>query len=219
MTRSSTARILLTCGGIAALAVASPSWAQHGGGGAGAGPGGGGQTAMPGMTGAGDMDRMQDRDRLRDPDQDRDRDQDRDKDQDRLHDRDRLRIDQTVSGQLSTWSLLSEGERRQFHEQMRAAKTEEERNRIRSQHRATVQQRARDLGIDQPGASGWHGGYYLAQMLTERERLQFHERMRVAANEQERARIRAEMHATARERAREMGIDVPAWFGQRRTAR
>jgi len=220
-------KIALCIASLSALALTSPAMAQRGGG------GGGGQMSMPNMPGRGDLDQMRDMDQIRDrdrvPDQDRDRDQDMDKDQDRDRDqdmdrdrdRDRIHVDQVVTGQISAWSLLTDGESRQFRKQIRNAKTKEERNRIRERHQALVQQRARDLGIDAPfgpqGAGpGDRDGYYLAQMLTERERLQFHERMRIAANEQERERIRTEMHTMARERAREMGIDVPQWYGQRR---
>ncbi len=51
-------------------------------------------------------------------------------------------------------------------------------------------------------------------MLSEQERAQFMNRMREAQTAQERQQIRNEMHVMARQRAREMGVDVPDWYGQ-----
>lgn len=198
-----------------------PALAQRGGGGGMPS----GQT-MPMPPAQGTIDRMRDQDRLRDPTsaQDMDRDQDRlhDRDQtrtpDQLRDRDRIHVDQVVEGQIASWQLLSDQERMQFHDRMMQAKTEQDRNQVRSQYQAMIRQRARDLGVDAPfgpqrPGSGMRNGYYLAQMLTEQERLQFHQRMQQATSAEERNRIRSEMQTTARERAREMGIDVPGWFG------
>ncbi|WP_338466157.1 hypothetical protein RXV95_11305 [Novosphingobium sp. ZN18A2] len=209
-----------------AITISSPAVAQRGGGGGGGGGGMPSGQAMPPMTGQGTLDRMRDQDRLRDPSSDQDRDQDRLRDRDqtqtpdqlRDRDRDRIHVDQVVEGQIASWQLLDDGERMQFHNRMMQAKSQEERNRIRTEYQQTIRQRAGDLGVDAPfgpqrSGSGMRDGYYLAQMLTEQERAQFHQRMRQAGSAEERNRIRTEMQTTARERAREMGIDVPAWFG------
>ncbi|KHK90201.1 hypothetical protein LK12_16215 [Novosphingobium malaysiense] len=204
---------------VPALADSGPGGGGGAGGMGGAGPGG----AMPSSQGT--MDRTRDQDRLQDGtgDQDRDRDRDRlqdgsgDRDQDRLRDRDRINVDQAVVGQMASWQLLSDQERLQFHNRMQQATSAEERNRIRSEFQNTIRERAGDLGVSAPfgpqrPGSGMRDGYYLAQMLTAQERLAFHQRMRAANSSEERNRIRTEMQTTARERAREMGIDVPAWF-------
>lgn len=230
---------LMSAVGVAALTVAMGSGgalAQRGGGGGGGGGMGG--TMQQGMQmPGGDLDRtrdqMRDRDTLGDRDQDRDRlrDQDKDKlgdqdqDRDRDRDRDRLHTSQVVDDQLTSLSLLSSAEREQFRNQMRLATTAEERNRIRAEHQNTIQERARELGVQVPGGPGMgggagngagmqaRGGYMLMQMLNEQERAQFFNRLRTAQTAQERQQIRNEMHVTARERAREMGVDVPEWYG------
>lgn len=223
---SSTARTITALMAAAALgSLAAPALAQRGSGGGGGMGGGPGGQAMPTPTSPGTMDRMRDQDRLRDntgdQDQDRDRDQDRLRDgtgdQDRLRDRDRIHVDQAVVGQMASWQLLSDQERMQFHARMRSANTAQERNAIRSEYQNTIRQRAGDLGVSAPfgpqrPGSGMRDGYYLSKILTEQERLQFHNRMRAANSVEERNRIRTEMQTTARERAQEMGIEVPAWF-------
>lgn len=230
--RSLTAILLAT----AALSIASPVLAQRSGGAGPGSPGGspGGSMSLPAPPATGTFDRTRDRDQIhdqdKDKDQDRDRDQlkdrdhdklgDQDRDRDQLQDRDRLHVSQNVDGQLASWQLLSTQERQQLHNRIQAAANEQERNQIRSEYQNMVRQRARDLGVDAPfgperTGSGARDGYYLAQMLTEQERLQFHERMRNANSEQERNRIRTEMRTMARQRAADLGIDMPAWYGQR----
>ncbi len=177
-------------------------------------------------------DRMRDQDRTRDQmrDQDRVRDQDRTRDQDRMRDQlrdrdqqrdqDRLRITQNVDGQIHSMQMLTQQERQQMRDRVRSAGNDQERNQIRNEYQNTIRERARDLGVDSPfgpqrDGAGSRDGYQMAQMLTEQERLQFHNRMRGAGTDQERARIRTEMQTMARERAREMGIDLPEWYGER----
>lgn len=213
---SSTARTITALMAATALCgLAAPALAQRGSGGGGGMGGGPGGQAMPTPTSPGTMDRMRDQDRLRD--NTGDQDQDRDRDQDRLRDRDRIHVDQAVVGQMASWQLLSDQERMQFHARMRSANTAQERNAIRSEYQNTIRQRAGDLGVSAPfgpqrPGSGMRDGYYLSKILTEQERLQFHNRMRAANSVEERNRIRTEMQTTARERAQEMGIEVPAWF-------
>ena len=213
---SSTARTITALMAATALCgLAAPALAQRGSGGGGGMGGGPGGQAMPTPTSPGTMDRMRDQDRLRD--NTGDQDQDRDRDQDRLRDRDRIHVDQAVVGQMASWQLLSDQERMQFHARMRSANTAQERNAIRSEYQNTIRQRAGDLGVSAPfgpqrPGSGMRDGYYLSKILTEQERLQFHNRRRAANSVEERNRIRTEMQTTARERAQEMGIEVPAWF-------
>lgn len=176
-------------------------------------------SAPPVLRGDQQMDRT--RDRLDAPDQDRIRDRDRDQtgDMDRLRDRDRLTTAQ-AEVQLGAWSLLSEAERAEFHRQMQSAASAEQREQIRAQHRRRIEERARELGVDAPfGGSSpsaeTRQRLMLSQLLTEQERLQFRDQMRSAATEQERARIRAAHQNELRERAREMGVDLPPGFGGR----
>lgn len=208
-----------------AFSAAPAAMAQHG---PGTGAGAMRPPPGPGMPGTATPDRLRDQDRMRDQTQDRDRarDQDRTRDQDRLRDRDqqrdqdRARITQSVDGQIHSLQMLTQEERQQWRERLRSASSEQDRMRIRNEYQSRVRERARDLGVDAPfgpqrDGAGNRDGYQLAQMLTERERLQFHERMRSAGNDRERARIRTEMQTMARERAREMGIDMPDWYGER----
>ncbi|WP_447952816.1 hypothetical protein [Sphingopyxis chilensis] len=169
----------------------------------------------------------QDRDRLRDKDRtDMDRDQDRLRDKDWTgdmdQDRDRLNTSQAIDDQLARYSLLTSAERVQFRDEMRAATTAEERERIRARHRQTIGERAREMGVDAPpgagrGAGAGYGsrsGYMLMTMLTDQERAGFRSRMQTARTEQERQLVRNEIHAMAQQRARELGVDVPEWYGR-----
>lgn len=218
--------------------------AQRGGGGMGGSGGGRTTmpTMMPPPSTHGDADRAQDRtrdrdltgdkdqDRLRDRDQtgdkDRDRDQDRDQtgDKDMDRDRDRLHTSQVVDDQLARFSLLSSAERDRFRSEMRSAKTAEERERVRAEHQNMIQERAKEMGIDAPGGAGTgpgagagnqsRSGYMLMTMLSEQERTRFMDRMKSATTAQERLQIQNEMHVMAQQRAREMGVDVPDWYGR-----
>ena len=120
-----------------------------------------------------DRDRLQDRLQDRVPDQDRTRDQLRDRDQvpDQDRTRDRLQ-DQTntlsTSGATSGagaqtqygpsnvygWQLMSAQERATYQNQMRNATSQQERDRIQTQHRKEMQQRARSRNMLLPGMSG-----------------------------------------------------------------
>lgn len=51
---------------------------------------------------------------------------------------------------------------------------------------------------------------YGSQMMTDRERMVYRERMRSAGTEEERARIRSEHHERMQERAAERGMTLPA---------
>ncbi len=67
-----------------------------------------------------------------------------------------------------------------------------------------------------------HGDIYGYQLMTERERSDYRERMRSAPTDQERERLRAEHHEQMQERARERGVALsgpragsgsPGWSG------
>lgn len=167
-----------------------------------------------------DQDRTVDRDQLRDqdrdqiPDQDRDRLRDRDRlldldgdgvpdrDRDRIRDRDYL----NSASSLLASTLLTDGERAQFRQQMQQATTEAERTRIRAEHRQQIRERAEQIGVGLGGdgvRTQSRETYMLSQMLTDQERLRFHEQMRQADSAQERDRLREELHEMLRERLRE----------------
>lgn len=152
-----------------------------------------------------DRDRQQDQDRLRDQDQDRLQDRDRDQ----IQDRDRIYGSE----------MMTNEERQQLRDRLRDAESLEERERIRTEHHRLMQERARQKGIalpDEMPAAGMRQGGWNADdpmpggnLLTERERLQFRDRMRNAQSMEERDRIRAELRARVRERATEQGVEDP----------
>lgn len=202
-----------------ALTLSPAALAQHGGGGGGGGAGGAGGMGMGSMSGMqtmrGDVDRIQDRTRAKDTTGGK------------AQDRDRLKTYQSVSDQLTGLGLMSSGERQQMRSEMQAATTAQQRDMIRAEHQKMIQDRAKLMGVDAPmmgagtrsrsksGSAGTQdrSGYMLMQMLSEQERMQYYNRLRGAATEPERQTIRTEMHNLARERAQQMGVDVPAWFG------
>lgn len=87
-----------------------------------------------------DHDAMMDRDRTRD--QLRDGTGDGEPDQDR--DRDRLQDGSHIYGSV----LMTEEEKLRFREQIRNAKSEEERLKLMKQHRVSMQERARQQGVE-----------------------------------------------------------------------
>lgn len=167
-----------------------------------------------------DQDRLPDQDRLQDRDQDRDRlpDQDRLRDRDRLldldgdgvpdRDRDRIRDRDYLNSASSLLAsgLLTDEERARFHLQMQQAASDAERAQVRAEHRRQIQARAEEMGVS-IGPDGVRRQsretYMLGQMLTDQERLRFHEQMRQAATRQERDRLRDELHDMLRERLRD----------------
>ncbi|MDO1559498.1 hypothetical protein Q0812_08670 [Brevundimonas sp. 2R-24] len=161
-----------------------------------------------------DRDRTRDQDRDRVPDQDRLRDRDRDRlldldgdgvpDRDRDRDRDRDYLNSASS--LVASGLLTEQERSQFRLQMQQASSDADRARIRAEHRQQIRERAEQIGIslgpDGVQSQGRHR-YMLSQMLTDQERLRFHEQMRQATSRQERDRLREELQERLQERLRQ----------------
>lgn len=67
-------------------------------------------------------------------------------DQDRLQTRDQLQSKDQIYGS----QLMTQQERNEYRAQMRAAKTAEERERIRHEHHEQMQKRARERGITLP---------------------------------------------------------------------
>lgn len=146
-------------------------------------------------------------------DQTRAQDQARAQEQVREQDRDRVRAQVKAEGEIAGWGLLTDSERLRFQQQMQGASTDAARNQLRNENQETIRQRARDLGISSPFEPGNDQrsaeGYMTARMLTEQERLRFHERMRTATTEQQRSQIREEARVMTQDRARAMGIELP----------
>ena len=101
------------------------------------------------------------------------------------------------------------------------AKTPEERTKLRDEHRAEMQKRAKEKGVTLPepggrrgpGAlrSGGPGGrMYGEQLFTQQERDDYRKRMQEAKTQEERDKIRDEARAQAEARAKEKGITLPA---------
>ncbi|MEZ5644342.1 MAG: hypothetical protein R3E94_06365 [Burkholderiaceae bacterium] len=85
--------------------------------------------------------------------QDQLRTQDKDMDQDRLRDQDRLYI--------YGYELMTDQERNAYRERMRAAKTLQERDRIRAEHRVQMDARAKERGatiIHRDGGAAGNSG-------------------------------------------------------------
>ncbi len=117
-------------------------------------------------------------------------------------------------------ALLSQSERDQFREKMRAAQSPEDRAAIQKQRRGLMEQRAKEKGITLPQAREGHGhsgfgegrhgkGERAQQMLTPEERQQVRDRMHTAKTPEERAEIRKQTRATMEQRAKEKGITLP----------
>ncbi len=117
-------------------------------------------------------------------------------------------------------SLLTQTERDQFREKMRAAQSPEDRAAIQKQRRGLMEQRAKEKGITLPQAreERGHSGHgegrqgrseRAQQMLTPEERQQVRERMHAAKTPEERAAIRKQTRATMEQRAKEKGITLP----------
>lgn len=95
-------------------------------------------------------DQDQDRTRLMDRDQTKDQIQDRTQDRDRIQDQTRDRIYGS--------QLMTRKERNEYRARMRAAKTAQERNRIREQHHERMKVRAKERGVSLPDDPPARGG-------------------------------------------------------------
>lgn len=133
--------------------------------------------------------------------------------------------------------LLTPEERQAFHDQMQAAKTPEERAKVREAHHAALQARAKEKGVnvpDQPcgpggpgagpgvgcggpgvgpkgpkAGAGAQGRGAGAQLLSADERAAFRSQMQAATTADERQKIRDQHRAVIEARAKEQGIILP----------
>lgn len=119
--------------------------------------------------------------------------------------------------------VMTPQERQAYVDRMRAAKTREDRIKLRDEHRAEMQQRAKEKGVtlqepqrrggEKGGAKG--GPSPAEQLFTEQERTDFRQRMQDAKTPAERDRIRGEMRTQAEARAKEKGVTLPEPRGPR----
>ncbi len=120
--------------------------------------------------------------------------------------------------------VMTPQERQAYIDRMRAAKTPEERTKLRDEHRAEMQKRAQEKGItlQQPqrpggkgGAKGERKGGQAAELFTEQERAEFRTRMQNAKTPEAKQQVRAEMRTQAEARAKEKGVTLPEPRGPR----
>jgi hypothetical protein len=122
--------------------------------------------------------------------------------------------------------LMTPEERNAYIEKMRAARTPEERLKLRDEHRAEMQKRAKEKGVTIPEPRGPGAGkgpgpapgtgqtarrsqLYGDEFFTPEERKAFFDRMQAAKTPEERAQIQAERRALAEARAKEKGVTLP----------
>ncbi|PRY71769.1 hypothetical protein [Halomonas ventosae] len=81
--------------------------------------------------------------------------------------------------------VLDQQERDRFQQRLRDADSLEERQRIQTEHRNLMRQRAEQRGFDPDGIYGY-------PMLNQQQRREYHQRMQGAGSDAERQRIRQE---------------------------
>jgi len=192
-------RYRTTISALMAIVLAFTSLSAFAGKGQGGGQGGGGQAA----------DRMQQMDRDRAYDRDRQQDRDRVEVPDQVRARDRLMTqdpakmrDQDIYGH----ELMTEQERKQYRQQLAAAKSPEDAQKIQARHEERMQIRALEQGKDlvPPGQGPVYGGEY----MTVQERNQYREQLRVLKSDSERQQFMAQHQEKMNQRARAMGKEV-----------
>jgi Spy/CpxP family protein refolding chaperone len=133
----------------------------------------------------------------------------------------------TQAERVYGYQLMTPEERAAYQEQMRAASTWEERQKMRDAHRALMDQRAKEKGVtlaeprgprygagSGPGPHGGPGagprgdGPY-SQLFTPEERDAFRDKMHAAQTPEEREKLRSEYRAQAETRAKEQGVALP----------
>jgi len=114
------------------------------------------------------------------------------------------------------YELMTPEERQAYMDKMRSAKTPEERAKLRDEHRAEMQQRAKEKGVTLPepggrrGPGGPGGGRMDGkELFTDQERADYRKRIQEATTQEERDKIRGEARAQAEARAKEKGITLP----------
>jgi hypothetical protein len=114
--------------------------------------------------------------------------------------------------------LLTQQERDAFRQKYQAAQTDAERQKLRAEQRALLEQRAKEKGVTLaapagrggPGhGAGPHGGGAYSQLFTQEERDKFRQQMQSATTPEERQKLQEQQRALAETRAKEKGITLP----------
>ena len=146
-----------------------------------------------------DRDRMGDRMRTQDPAHKRDQD----RDQDRTHMPDPADMaDQDIYGN----QLMTNGERKQYREELGNSNTQESRMAYQAQHESKMQRRAMQQGQDlvPPGQGPIYGG----EFMSVQERNQYREQMRLSDSDAERTQLQAQHREQMQERARALNLNI-----------
>lgn len=125
-----------------------------------------------------------------------------------------------VAGQRQDRPQLTQRDHDRFQERWANAKTNEEREALRKEMLAAVDQRAQDRNAGRAEGGrldGRHAGRPhghrpngpMATLVTPQEREQFRDKMKNAKDRDERRQIMREMHARVEARAKEKGIKLP----------
>lgn len=105
------------------------------------------------------------------------------------------------------YQLMTPAERDEWRQKMNAAKTPEERTKLRSEHHAQMMQRADEQGVALTGPRG-DPKPYGQQLMTPAERTAYMEKMRAATSRDERIKLRDEHRAEMQKRAKDKGITL-----------
>ena len=104
---------------------------------------------------------------------------------------------------------MTRDELEQYRERLRSVTTDRDWARLRAEHQEQMQARARERNVDL--APPIYGQY----LLTTREQAQYRARVEKAGTEQARIAAREEHQEIVRNRARALGVDLPApLYGQ-----
>lgn len=142
-----------------------------------------------------DRDRLRDRDRLDQPSRDRDRLQDR------THVPDFAKL---KDGEIYGSEVMTRSERNEYRREMGRANTDEERDQVRARHQAEMQARAQERDVELKAAS--EGPIYGRSLLSQEERNQYREQLRVMESDEERQQFMAQHREEVQARAKARGV-------------
>lgn len=130
--------------------------------------------------------------------------------------------------QVYGWELMTGKERTQYQIKQMSLKNEKEREAFQLEHHKKMQERAKAQGKtlpDMPQGGGWGVGKgpgpaapavsqtqeraYGWDLMTDKERKEYQDRMRSQKTEKDREAVRAEHHKTMQERAKAQGKTLP----------
>jgi hypothetical protein len=113
-----------------------------------------------------------------------------------------------AEAQAYDYQLMTPAERDEWRQRMAAAKTAEERAKLRDEHHAAMLKRAEENGVTLQGRRG-DPQLYGQQLMTPAERNAHLEKLRAATTHEERLKLRDEHRAEMQKRAKEKGITLP----------